>query len=72
MMKDLLFASFVIIMICASIGFIYVIIIGGLLTYDLIKEWIDNNTEQRLVDPIHNRYETVPNSNYEVKFDEGW
>lgn len=39
---------------------------------DAIKEWIDNNTEQRLVDPIHNRYETVPNSNYEVKFDEGW
>ena len=46
MMKDLLFASFVIIMICASIGFIYVIIIGGLLTYDLIKEWIDGKKQE--------------------------
>lgn len=42
MMKDLLFASFVIIMLCASIGFIYVVIIAGLLTYEFIKEWLED------------------------------
>lgn len=39
---------------------------------DAIKEWIDDNSEQRLVDPVHNRYETVPNSNYAIEFDRNW
>lgn len=33
-----------------------------------MKEWVNQHTEQRLVDSVNNRYETVPDSNYRKQF----
>lgn len=40
-MYNVLMFSFVVIMICTAIGCVYVICIASMLTYDLIKEFIE-------------------------------
>ena len=42
----ILWIAFEVIMICAAIGCMYVICIASMLTYDLIKEWIEEKKKE--------------------------